>query len=172
MRYPSIPIQLESPPPDQLGDGSALATPYSVVAIPDTSWIAGTAAGSDEVFIVDASQQTLLSRHSVGATPRGITSLTLAGKPSLWTYNAVDNSISRLSIEEDASLTPCTDDCIAGSETRNAQTRMAFVRVRAHLNHWNLFLLELPCWRHTDQLIWVLDTPNAMLRVAIKYSLA
>ena len=97
-------IRLESPPPDQLSDGSALATPYSVVAIPDTSWIAGTAAGSDEVFIVDANQQTLLSRHAVGATPRGITSLTLAGKSSLWTYNAVDNSVSRLGIEEDAAL--------------------------------------------------------------------
>lgn len=153
-------IRLESPPPDQLGDGSALATPYSVVAIPDTSWIAGTAAGSDEVFIVDASQQTLLSRHSVGATPRGITSLTLAGKPSLWTYNAVDNSISRLSIEEDASLTPVQTIALLDPrpealkqgwhlfESARTSTTGTFSCSSCHVDG------------HTDQLIWVLDTPK------------
>ena len=74
--------------PDQLSDGARLQHHIRWSQYPIAPGLPALPLARRSV-IVDASQQTLLSRHSVGATPRGITSLTLAGKPSLWTYNAV-----------------------------------------------------------------------------------
>ena len=103
---PNIPNPIGIATPDQLGDGSALATPYSVVAIPDTSWIAGTAAGSDEVFIVDVASKPAESpfgwrhatRHHEPHTGRQTITVDLQCGGQL---------ISQLGIEEDASLTLC-----------------------------------------------------------------
>ncbi|MFL2865840.1 MAG: hypothetical protein ACJZ8Y_11560 [Pirellulaceae bacterium] len=154
-------LELEPLPPNHPASGMALATPFAVQISDDDSTLVASAASSDKVFTVDAQTGEILGRVDVGAVPRGIA---LAsdhhGKPkTAWVLNAVDNTVSLLNLEEvsqpvlmkTVELDDPTDPIVKRGRrmfnTASASTTRTFSCASCHPDG------------HTDQLLWVLNTP-------------
>ena len=148
-------IDLEPLPPAQPKREDALATPFAIQVSDDDQTLYVTAAGSDKLFTVDAASGKILGRTTVGAVPRGIA---LDGKRA-WVLNAVANTISIVNIADrtapkaGATITlhdPTHPDFKRGRiafNTAKASTTATFSCASCHPDG------------HTDQLLWVLDTP-------------
>ena len=148
-------LDLEPLPPKQLGPGQALATPFAVQVSDDDTPLIATAAASDKLFCMDAASGTVLGRVEVGAGPRG---LALDGKHA-WVLNALDNTVSLVDVTDTKSLKVVT------TITLEDPTHLVFKRGRIAFNTAKASTTAtFSCASchpdgHTDQLLWVLDTP-------------
>ena len=154
-------FDLEPLPPQHPAPGMALATPFGIQVSADDATLVATAAGSDKVFTVDADSGEVLGRVEVGAVPRGLALVSDAdGAPrQAWVLNAVDNSVSLVDLSSVAN--PAVVDTIALVDPTDPvlkQGRIAFNDADA--SSTGTFSCE-SCHPdgHTDQLIWVLQTP-------------
>ncbi|MGI9242611.1 MAG: hypothetical protein ACR2RV_17580, partial [Verrucomicrobiales bacterium] len=154
-------FDLEPLPPIHPQPGEALATPFAIQISGDDSTLVASAAGSDKVFTIDAETGKVLGRVDVGAVPRGI-ALTSGdtGKPSqAWVLNAVDNSVSLVDLSN-----PATPECSVTIPLEDP-THPAFKRGRIAFNTAAASTTKtFSCASchpdgHTDQLLWVLETP-------------
>ena len=154
-------FDLEPLPPVHPAPGAALATPFAIQISADDSTLVATAAGSDKLFTVDAASGEVLGRVSVGAMPRGIALESAAnGKPlRAWVLNAGANTVSLVDVSNPAvpkvvRTLPLADPThpavkrgrIAFNDA-SASTTGTFSCASCHPDG------------HTDQLVWVLDTP-------------
>ena len=154
-------INLEPLPPENPGPGQALATPFAIQVSNDDSTLFVTAAGSDKIFTVDTKSGNILGRVNVGAVPRGIALESTANRKAsrAWVFNAVDNSVSLVNASNPAKLS--LESTIALQDP----THPAFKRGRIAFNKAAASTTEtFSCASchpdgHTDQLLWVLQTP-------------
>ena len=153
-------FDLEPPPPQHPKPGRALATPFGIRLSDDQATLAVTAAGSDKLFTVDANSGTVARRMAVGATPRGVALVSDArGAPrQAWVLNAIGNSVSVVDLSAEtaaATATIALEDPTpadvkrgrAAFNTASASSSGTFACASCHPDG------------HTDQLLWVLETP-------------
>lgn len=154
-------IELEPLPPDHPAPGMALATPFAIQVSDDDSTLVVSAAGSDKLFTVDAATGAVLGRVEVDAAPRGIAleSATDGGPSRAWVLNAVANTVSQVDVSDAAAPR------VVGTVTLDDPTHPAVKRGRIAFNDADAsstgtFSCE-SCHpdAHTDQLVWVLNTP-------------
>ena len=154
-------IELEPLPPVHPAPGLALATPFAIQISEDDSTLVVSAAGSDKIFTVDAASGNVLGRTDVDAAPRGIALESNAdGDPArAWVLNAVANTVSQVDVTDAAAprvvATVALDDPTHPAVKRG---RVAFNDADA--SSTGTFSCE-SCHPdgHTDQLVWVLNTP-------------
>ena len=154
-------IDLEPLPPEHPEPGQALATPYAIQVSNDDSTLFVSAAGSDTLFTLDAKTGQLLGRAAVGAVPRGIALESSEDGSATWAWvlNAVANSVSLVDVADPTHLkvvatVPLQDPTDAAVKrgriafnTASASTTGTFSCASCHPDG------------HTDQLLWVLNTP-------------
>jgi YVTN family beta-propeller protein len=148
-------LDLELLPPKQPKPGQALATPFALQVSDDDMTLIGTAAASDKLFTLDPASGTVLGRVDVGAGPRGIV---LNGKHA-WVLNAFDNSISMVDITD--TKKPNVVTTIMLEDPTHAvfkRGRIAFNTAKASTTG-TFSCASCHPDGHTDQLLWVLDTP-------------
>jgi YVTN family beta-propeller protein len=154
-------INLEPLPPKNPGPGQALATPFAIQVSSDDSTLFVSAAGSDKIFAVDTASGDILGRVTVGAVPRGIVLESAGrGKPSrAWVFNAVDNSVTLVNTSDPAKLK--VESTIALRDPTHAvfkRGRIAFNKAAASTTE-TFSCASCHPDGHTDQLLWVLQTP-------------
>ena len=95
-------VELEPLPPINPDPGMALATPFAITISPDDATLVVTAAGSDQLFTVNADNGEVLGRVAVDAVPRGIALQSDdQGKPiQAWVLNVVANTVSVVDLSE------------------------------------------------------------------------
>ncbi|MCY4029482.1 MAG: PQQ-dependent sugar dehydrogenase [Acidobacteria bacterium] len=154
-------IELEPLPPAHPEAGQALATPFAIAISDDDATLVVSAAGSDKLFTVDAASGEVLGRTAVDAVPRGIALESDAdGAPSrAWVLNAVANTVSLVDVSTPASPGVVATVILADPTPAIIKRgRIAFHDADA--SSTGTFSCE-SCHPdgHTDQLVWVLDTP-------------
>ena len=154
-------IELEPPPPLHPAAGEALATPFAIAISDDDSTLVVSAAGSDKLFTVDAATGDVLGRIAVDAVPRGIALQSAAdGAPSqAWVLNAVANTVSLVDVSTPAS--PGVEATVTLADPTPAVIKRGRIAFHdADASSTGTFSCE-SCHPdgHTDQLVWVLDTP-------------
>ncbi len=154
-------FDLEPLPPQHPAKGMALATPFAIQVSDDDSTLVVSAAGSDKIFIVDAASGAVLGRVEVGAVPEGIAleCMDNGGPSRAWVLNAAANTVSLVDVSRPASpkvletillqdpTHPLVKRGRIAFETARASTTETFSCASCHPNG------------HTDQLLWVLQTP-------------
>ena len=154
-------FELEPLPPNHPAPGMALATPFGIQVSADNATLVASAAGSDKVFTVDARTGRVLGRVAVGSAPRGIALVSNAqGAPRrAWVLNAVANTVSVVAIEGRTRLSVVATIELA-DPTHPVAKRGRIAFNDADASSTGTFSCE-SCHpdNHTDQLIWVLDTP-------------
>ena len=141
--------------------GRALATPYGIRVSDDDSTLVVTAAGSDKLVTIDAASGEVLGRVDVDAVPRGIALVSdTAGRPEeAWVLNAVENTVSLVDVT--ATKAPKLSARIVLHDPTNPvlkQGRKAFETAEASATGTFACASCHPDG-HTDQLLWVLNTP-------------
>ena len=154
-------IDLEPVPPIDPAPGMALATPYAIAISDDDSTLVVSAAGSDKLFTLDAQSGTVLGRTDTGAVPRGI-ALESAGDGRAfraWILNAAANTVSLVRVSDPAKPTVVATIALE-DPTPPALKRGRIAFNDAGASTTGTFSCE-SCHPdgHTDQLVWVLDTP-------------
>lgn len=154
-------IDLEPLPPKHPEPGMALATPFAIQISDDDSTLVVSAAGSNKLFTVDASSGAVLGRTDVGEIPEGIALESAAGgRPSrAWVLNAGADSVSLVDLSTLASprvtTTISLDDPTHPDVKRG---RIAFHNAAASTTG-TFSCASCHPDGHTDQLLWVLNTP-------------
>ena len=140
--------------------GKALATPFAIEVSDDDRTLVASAAASDRLFTVDATTGAVLGRVEVGAGPRGIALECKAGKPSrAWVLNALANSVSVVNLSDVANPKWITTITLEDpTHPVFKRGRIAFNTARASTTGGFACASCHPDG-HTDQLLWVLDTP-------------
>lgn len=148
-------FELEPLPPNHPKPEDALATPFAIQATADDATLVATAAGSDKLFTVDAKSGDVLGRIEVGAGPRGVA---LDGN-NVWVLNALANTVTLVDLTDRATPRAVT------TITLDDPTHPTFKRGRIAFNTAKASTTRtFSCASchpdgHTDQLLWVLDTP-------------
>ncbi len=153
-------FDLEPLPPHQPKAGEGLATPFAIQVSDDDKTLVVSAAASDVLFTVDAASGTVLGRVAVGAGPRGI-ALDSHPKRGLqaWVLNALANTVSLVD------LSRVSQPNVLTTITLSDPTQPAFKRGRIAFNSASASTTgTFACASchpdgHTDQLLWVLQTP-------------
>lgn len=153
-------IDLEPMPPSHPSPGNTFATPFAIQVSDDDSTLFVTASGSDKLFTVDSKTGEILSQTQVGAVPEGVALESSDGRArSAWVLNAASNTLSvvdvsdpsRIVTETTIPLDDPTDPTIKRGRiafsTASASTTGTFSCASCHPDG------------HTDQLLWVLNTP-------------
>ena len=154
-------FDLEPLPPQQPDPANALATPYGIEISEDDSTLFVSTAGSDKLITIDADSGVVLGRVAVDATPRGVAVISANdGSPiQAWVLNAVENTVSLVDVSTTSNprlvdtvvLEDPTEPVIKRGrkafETARASTTGTFSCASCHPDG------------HTDQLVWVLETP-------------
>ena len=154
-------FDLEPLPPQQPDPADALATPYGIEISEDDSTLFVSTAGSDKLITIDADSGVVLGRVAVDATPRGVALISANdGSPrQAWVLNAVENTVSLVDVSTTSNprlvdtvvLEDPTEPVIKRGrkafETAKASTTGTFSCASCHPDG------------HTDQLVWVLETP-------------
>ena len=153
---------LEVLPPSHPASGEALATPFGIQVSDDDATLIVTAAGSDKLFTFDIDSGEVLGNVAVGAAPRGVALVSDDddAPESAWVLNAVGNTVSLVDLTTLSS--PSVTATVELDDPTHAtvkQGRIAFNDADASTT--GTFSCE-SCHpdAHTDQLIWVLDTPQ------------
>ena len=154
-------IDLEPLPPNHPEPDQALATPFAIQVSDDGSTLFATAAGADKFFAVDVAKGKVLGRVAVGSVPRGIAlESDPDGRPErVWVLNAVDNSVSIIEVDGPEKLR------VETTIELDDPTHPAFKRGRIAFNRADASTTgTFSCASchpdgHTDQLLWVLQTP-------------
>ncbi|GAB4223466.1 MAG: hypothetical protein Kow0062_23680 [Acidobacteriota bacterium] len=158
-------IELEPLPPANPAPGMALATPFGIAVSPDDALLVATAAGSHRLFTMDPATGTVLGRVDVGAVPRGV-ALEADGAGAAthaWVLNAVEDSVSRVDLSDPAA------PAVTATIPLDDPTDPAFRQGRILFNDAGASSTgTFSCASchpdgHTDQLLWVLDTPKCNL---------
>ncbi len=148
-------FDLEPLPPNQPAKGQALATPFAVQVTADDATLVATAAASDKLFTVDAKSGEVLGRVDVGAGPRGVA---LDGNTA-WVLNSLSDTVSLVDLTDRAApkvvTTITLDDPTPAVFKRG---RIAFHTAKASTTG-TFSCASCHPDGHTDQLLWVLDTP-------------
>jgi YVTN family beta-propeller protein len=153
---------LEPLPPINPEFDSALATPYGLQVSEDSQVLVGTAAGSDRLFTMDAESGAVLGQVGVGGVPRGVVLESGVDGIALraWVLNAVGNSVSIVDLSSfDA---PRVERTILLEDQTNAdfkRGRLAFNSAKAS-STGTFSCASCHPDGHTDQLLWVLNTPR------------
>ncbi|HSR70124.1 MAG TPA: dockerin type I domain-containing protein [Acidobacteriota bacterium] len=154
-------IDLEPLPPQHPAPAMALATPYAIQISADDSTLVVSAAGSNKLFTIDAASGQALGRTDVGAVPRGIALESgVQGEPArAWVLNAVSNTVSLVDLS-DPSHPEVVETVALEDPTHPEVKRGRMVFHDASASSTGTFSCE-SCHPdgHTDQLLWVLDTP-------------
>ena len=155
-------FDLEPLPPNHPAPGMALATPFGIAVSDDDRTLVVTAAGSDKVFTVDAETGAVLGRTDVGAVPRGVALVSAAdGAPTeAWVLNAVGNSVSVVDVSSRRQPSEATT-IVLEDPTHPVLKRGRMAFNDADASSTGTFSCE-SCHpdNHTDQLVWVLETPR------------
>jgi hypothetical protein len=154
-------FDLEPLPPQHPDPGMALATPFGIQMSQDDSTLVVTAASSDKVFTMDPDTGAVLGRVEAGAVPRGIAleSKSNGAATIAWVLNAVDNSVSVVDVASPSNLRMI--DTISLDDPTHPDVKLGrMVFNDADASTTGTFSCE-SCHPdgHTDQLIWVLQTP-------------
>lgn len=152
---------LEPLPSVQVKPAQAFATPFAIEVSSNDKTLVATAAGSDKLFTVDAASGKLLGFTKVWSVPRGIALESKDnGAPSkAWVLNAVANSVSLVDLSD------LTKPFVKSTIPLVDPTPPPFKRGRIAFNNASASSTEtFSCASchpdgHTDQLLWVLDTP-------------
>lgn len=154
-------FDLEPLPPTHPDADMALATPFGIQISDDDSTLVATAASSNKLFTLDSETGAILDRLDVGGIPRGIAlqSTELGAASTAWVLNIGDNSVSVVDVSTASDIR--LSDTIELEDPTHPdvkQGRLAFNDAGASTT--GTFSCE-SCHPdgHTDQLIWVLDTP-------------
>ncbi|MFN8858593.1 MAG: hypothetical protein ACK50P_23725 [Planctomycetaceae bacterium] len=136
----------------------AIATPSAVQLTPDEATLLVTASGSDLLVTVDPQSQAVLGRVNVGAVPEGII-VEPGPVPRAWVFNAADNSVSLVDLGDVTQprlvqTVPLEDPTPAVIK----RGRIAFSTARASSTA-TFSCASCHPDGHTDQLLWVLNTP-------------
>ena len=149
-------LDLESLPPQHPGAGDALATPYAIEWSESAETLFVTAAGSNKLFTLNPETGAIVGRVDTGAVPRGIA---LTEDDEAFVLNVVDNSVTVIDVKQTGAMLvrrtinlvdPTDSDIKAGRRLFNdagMSTSGTFSCESCHPDG------------HTDQLIWVLETP-------------
>lgn len=153
-------FDLEPLPPLHPEPGMALATPFGIALSEDESTLVVTAAGSDKLFTVNANTGVVSHRVSVGATPRGVALASdQRGAPQeAWVLNAVDNTVSMVDLGAGATAISATIVLEDPTPADIKRGRMAFNDASAS-SSGTFSCASCHADAHTDQLLWVLETP-------------
>ncbi len=142
-------------PPEQPRRRQAMATPFGIKVSEDGEHLYLTGASSDQFIKLNAKSGEILGRLKVGAVPRG---MALQESASIaWVFNAVDNTVSKINTNSFA-----VASTIALSDPTPPiykKGRIAFNTARASSNG-TFSCASCHADGHTDQLLWVLDTPH------------
>ena len=154
-------IDLEPLPPEDPLREEALATPFAIQVSADDSTIVATAAASNKVFTLDANTGEVLGQVVVGSIPRGLSLISQeSGEPdSVWVLNALANSVSLVDLSDREN--PTLLDTITLEDPSDPvlkQGRIAFNSADAS-STGTFACASCHPDGHTDQLLWVLDTP-------------
>jgi YVTN family beta-propeller protein len=154
-------FNLEPLPPNHPERERALATPFAIQISDDDTTIVASAASSDTIFTLNAVTGDILGRVHVGAVPRGIALQSDSdGQASqAWVLNAVANTVSLIDVSDPTELRiiqtiPLHDP--TDSEVKRG--RIAFNTAAASTTGTYSCASCHPDG-HTDQLLWVLNTP-------------
>lgn len=153
---------LEPPPPLNPAFDSALATPYGLQVSEDNQVLVGTAAGSDKLFTMDAESGAILGQVGVGGVPRGVVLESGVDGAALraWVLNAVDNSVSVVDLSSfDAPTVARTILLEDHTDAALKRGRLAFNSAKAS-STGTFSCASCHPDGHTDQLLWVLNTPR------------
>ena len=154
-------INLEPLPPEHPDRDMALATPFAIQISDDDSILVASAAGSNKLFTVDAASGTVIGRLDVDAGPRGIALESAAnGLPSrAWVLNALANTVSAIDLTDPA--IPILSATIPLDDPTHAVVKRGRIAFNDALASTTGTFSCASCHPdgHTDQLLWVLDTP-------------
>jgi len=154
-------FELEPVPPAHPERSAALATPFAITVSADDTVVFATAASSNKLLTINPDTGAVLDQLLIGAVPRGLALAPAAdGSPATaWVLNVADNTVSvvDVSVPGDLRLTG-TVTLADPSHPLVKQGRKAFNDALGSTT--GTFSCE-SCHPdgHTDQLIWVLDTP-------------
>ena len=154
-------FELEPLPPNHPERELALATPFAIQISDDDTTIVASAASSDTIFTLDAATGEILGRVQVDAVPRGIALQSdSSGKASqAWVLNAVANTVSLLDVSNPAKLKVIETIALQDStDSEVKRGRIAFNTAAASTTGTYSCASCHPDG-HTDQLLWVLNTP-------------
>jgi YVTN family beta-propeller protein len=154
-------FDLEPLPSEKIVPSHPLATPYAIEISPNDKTLVATAASSNKLFTVDASTGKPLGQIRVSSVPRGIALESDAdgNATRAWVLNAVDNKVSLVDLSNPSK--PSVNSSIPLEDP----TPPPFRRGRMAFNNASASSSEtFSCASchpdgHTDQLLWVLDTP-------------
>jgi DNA-binding beta-propeller fold protein YncE len=154
-------IDLEPLPSAQVIPTQGFATPFAIEISPDDKTLVATAASSNKLFTVDTATGKLLGFINVGFVPRGVALQAQDdGSPAqAWVFNAVANTVSLVDLSE------LSQPVLKSTIPLDDPTSPAFKRGRIAFNNANASTTQtFACASchpdgHTDQLLWVLDTP-------------
>ena len=151
-------LNLEPLPPANPNKDQALSTPYAIQISDDDSIIIASASSSDKIFALDSRSGEILSQITVGAGPRGI-ALEKGKLSKAWIYNALDNTVTLLDVSNTKDLKLSTT--ISLEDPTHATVKRGRIAFNsATLSSTGTFSCA-SCHPngHSDQLLWVLDTP-------------
>ena len=154
-------LELEPLPPADPLPGDAMATPFGIAISDDDSTLVVTAAASSRLFTMDADSGEVLGMVDVGWIPRGVALESDAdGAPArAWVHNTLANTVSVVDLADRAA--PIVDATISLEDPSDADLKLGRIAFNsAHASSTGTFACA-SCHPdgHTDQLLWVLDTP-------------
>jgi YVTN family beta-propeller protein len=153
-------IDLEPLPPQHPEKNQALATPFAIQVGDDDATLVVSAASADKLFTVDVASGAVLGRVDVGAVPRGVALECTKGKPAqAWVLNAVANTVTLVDVSDTTNLKSlATIPLEDPTHPTVKRGRMAFNSAAASTTG-TFSCASCHPDGHTDQLLWVLDTP-------------
>ena len=154
-------INLEPLPPQHPKAGDALATPFAIEISGDDQTLVVSAAGSDKIFTVDAKTGQVLGRTQVDSVPRGIAlESDENGKPTrAWVHNAVSNSVSLVDLTDPANLQRINTVNLEDPTPAVIKRGRKVFNTAAASSTGTFSCASCHPDGHTDQLLWVLETP-------------
>ena len=151
-------LNLEPLPPANPNKDQALSTPYAIQISDDDSIIIASASSSDKIFALDSQSGEILSQITVGAGPRGI-ALEKGKLSKAWIYNALDNTVTLLDVSNTKDIKLSTTISLEDpTHTTVKRGRIAFNSATAS-STGTFSCASCHPNGHSDQLLWVLDTP-------------
>ena len=154
-------FDLEPLPPRHPAPEMALATPFGIQISDDDKILVATAAGSGKLFTVDADTGEVLGRADVGWHPRGVALQTTetGALGNAWVLNALADTVTLVDLADPAN--PTVLDTIELQDPTDPELKLGrAVFNAAYASSTGTFSCA-SCHPngHTDQLLWVLDTP-------------
>lgn len=154
-------FDLEPLPPADPEPGMALATPFAIEISDDDSTLVASASGSDRLFTLDAETGEVIGRVEVGAVPEGIALQSATnGKPlRAWVLNAASNTVSVVDLADRSA--PTVMSTITLEDPTHPEVRRGRIAFTNASSSTSGTFSCASCHPdgHTDQLLWVLNTP-------------